>query len=229
MTALLPAIVLFGDVVESRGDAGASAFLRSLREELDAAYAAQRLARAGFTQGDEVQLLLAPGADPFGAVVRAALHPAARDLRWAVVSGAVAPGTGPATERSGPAFYAARDALERARSRREGLVAVTGDAAADTLLAELGPLLPALLGDLTSRQRQVARLVLVEGLRLAEVAERLGVSRATVSVIAARARIRHLGRLASALATIFGDGTARAGAAADALAADAHHRTGSAA
>src|SRR5512139_651815 len=193
MTALLPAIVLFGDVVESRGDAGASAYLRGLRDELDAAYALERLAPAGFTQGDEIQLLLAPSADPIRAVMRGALRVDARQLRWAVVAGPVEPGTGPATERNGPAFRDAREALERARSRREGLVATTGDAMADGLLADLGPLLPALLAELTARQREVARLVLVDGLRLADVAERLGVSRATISVIAARARVRHVG------------------------------------
>src|SRR5512139_4214865 len=139
MTALLPAIVLFGDVVESRGDAGASAYLRGLRDELDAAYALERLAPAGFTQGDEIQLLLAPSADPIRAVMRGALRADARQLRWAVVAGPVEPGTGPATERNGPAFRDAREALERARSRREGLVATTGDAMADGLLADLGP------------------------------------------------------------------------------------------
>lgn len=208
MTALLPALVLFGDVVDSRRDAGASAYLRRLRDELDAAYAGERLAPTGFTQGDEIQLLLAPGADPFRAVLRAALRPDARELRWAVVAGPVEPGTGPATERTGPAFHAAREALERTKSRREGLVAVTGDPGADGLLADIGPLLPALLAELTSRQREVARLVLVDGLRRADVAGRLGVSRATVSVIATRARVRHLGRLAAALATVFRDGAA---------------------
>lgn len=212
MTAILLATVLFGDVVDSRRDPGASAFLRGLRDELDTAYAGRQLAAPGFTQGDEIQLLLAPGTNPFEAVVRAALHPEARDLRWAVVAGGVEPGTGPATERSGPAFHAARDLLERAKVRREGLLAATGDTAADALLAELGPLLPALLADLTVRQREVGRLLLVDELRRADAAERLRVSRATVSVIADRGRIRHVGRLAAALATIFGDGVARAAA-----------------
>lgn len=228
MTAQLPALVVFGDVVDSRRVAGSSAFLRGLRDELDLAYAGQRLAPAGFTQGDEIQLLLAPGADPFRAVVRAALQPDAWELRWAVVAGSVEPGTGPATERNGPAFHTARGALEQARTRREGLVAVTGDPAADGLLAQVGPLLPALLADLTSRQREVARLVLVDGLRRADAAERLGVSRATVSVIASRARVRHVGRLAAALATIFADGTARAGTGVTSGRAE-RPRTGSAA
>ncbi len=210
MTPLVPATVLFGDVVDSQADPGASAFLRALRDELEASYGTRRLAPAGFTQGDELQLLLAPGADPFTAVLRAALHPDARELRWAVVAGDVLAGTGPATERAGPAFVAARELLERAKTRREGLLAVTGDALADALLLDLGPVLAALLAELTDRQREVARLLLIEGLRRAEAAERLGVSRATVSVIATRGRVRHLASLASALARTFAEGVERA-------------------
>jgi DNA-binding CsgD family transcriptional regulator len=226
---MIPATVLFGDVVDSRRDPGASTFLRSLREELDASHTHERLAPAGFTQGDEIQLLLVPGADPFRIVLRAALHPDARGLRWAVVAGFVEPGTGPATERTGPAFRAARSLLERARTHREGLVAMTGDSVADELLAELGPLLSALLGELTVRQREVGRLLIVDGLRQAEAAERLGVSRATVSVIADRGRIRHLQGLAAGLATIFRDGVTRADAIIGDAPDEAQHGVGSAA
>lgn len=207
------AIVLFGDVVDSRRDAGSAGFLRSLGEELDDAYGAHALASTGFTQGDEIQLLLGTEADPFMAVLRASLRHDTRELRWAAVAGTIERGSGPATERSGAAFRAARDLLARAKSRREGMLAVTGDPAADTLLASLAPLLPALLADLTTRQREVARLLLVDGLRRSEAAERLRVSRATVSVIADRARVRHLERLASSLAAIFADGMRRAAAA----------------
>jgi DNA-binding XRE family transcriptional regulator len=213
VTDLLSATVLFGDVVDSRRDPGASRYLRQLRDDLDAALAGERLADTGFTQGDEIQMLLAPGADPFRAVVRAGLHPEARRMRWACVAGVVEPGSGPATERNGPAFHAARELLEVAKARRDGVVAVTGDAAADALLADLGPVLGVLLADLTARQREVGRLLLVDGLRRSDAADRLGVSRATISVIADRGRIRHVGRLANALATIFCDGVARVAAA----------------
>jgi predicted DNA-binding protein (UPF0251 family) len=115
-------------------------------------------------------------------------------------------------------------------------VVVTGDPAADALLGDLGPLLPALLADLTTRQREVGHLILVDDLRRADAADRLGVSRATVSVIADRGRIRHIGRLAAALAAIFRDGVARAAAAAGQGPVAGHgpvdgepHRTGSAA
>jgi RNA polymerase sigma factor (sigma-70 family) len=215
MTPLVPATVVFGDVVGSRDDPGTPEFLRALRDDLETAYGKGRLAPAGFTQGDELQLLLAPGSDPFQAVLRAALRADARGIRWAIVAGDVLAGTGPATERTGPAFLAARELLERTKIRRLGLLATTGDPAADALLDELGPVLAALLDELTDRQREVARLILIENLRRAEAAERLGVSRATVSVIAARARVRHLGSLASALARTFRDGVERASDAAD--------------
>jgi DNA-directed RNA polymerase specialized sigma24 family protein len=82
----------------------------------------------------------------------------------------------------------------------------SGDAPADELLDRLAPLLAALLGDLTKRQRVIGRLILVEGLRGSEAAERLHISRATISVAANRAHLRSIGRLADALRTIFTSG-----------------------
>ena len=109
---------------------------------------------SGFTQGDELQGLLAPGADPFTAVLRAALHPDARELRWAFVAGDVEPGPGPPPSGPGRRFFVARESIGRARAHRDGLVAVTGDPEADARLADLGPLLAALLAD---RRRASAR------------------------------------------------------------------------
>ena len=196
---------------DSRRDPGSSAWLRALRVDLEDAYPrGERLASFGFTQGDEIQGLLAPAADPFRAVLRAALHPDARELRWAIVAGTVEQGSGPATERTGPAFHAARDMLAHAKTGRSGLVAVTGDPESDALLGDLGPLLPALLAELTPRQREIGRLILIDELRRADAAERLHVSRATVSVIADRGRIRHLQGLARAMAALFAQGVERA-------------------
>ena len=197
----------FGDVVRSREDLQAStAWLRTLTSELEAAYAPDhRLAPIAFTQGDELQALLALDADPLLAVLRAALHPHGAEMRWAIVAGPIEPGRGPTTERTGTAFLAARALIERARARRDGLAIETGDARTDALLAELAPLFGTLLGDLTSRQREIARLMLVEGLRQADVAERLGVSRATISVMADRARMRHLDGLATVIRRVIQD------------------------
>jgi DNA-binding CsgD family transcriptional regulator len=222
-------IVLFGDVVRSRRDSpGSTAWLRTLVAELEAAIpAADRLAGFEFTQGDELQGLLAPGVDPFPAILRAGLHPDRRAMRWVVVAGPVDPGRGPATQRTGPAFLRARERLVDAAAQRLGLVAVSGDPRADDLLADTAPLLAALLGDLTDRQRVVARLILVEGLRRSEAAARLAVSRATVSVAADRAHVREIGRLTRALGRVFAEGVERAaeaggGAAAAVSVAAAH-------
>jgi len=203
------ALVLFGDVIRSRRDSpGATTWLRALASDLEAAYpAADRLARFEFTQGDELQGLLAVAADPLTAVFRAALHPEAVTMRWVVVAGSVDPGHGPATQRSGPAFIAARERLAVAAARRERLAVVSGDPATDTLLDGLAPLLGDLLADLTDRQREIAWPILVEGLRRSEAAERLGVSRATISVAADRAHLRGLGELARVVRTLLARAT----------------------
>jgi len=194
------AIVVFGDVIHSRTDpAGSSAWLRALCADLQAAAGPGTLAAFGFTQGDELQGLLAPTADPVGIVLRAALAGDARPMRWAVVAGTVEAGSGPATQRSGPAFVAARAALEETRRRRTSLRIVTGAPAVDELLDDLAPVLGAALEQLSPTQRRVAGLILVDGLRRSEVADRLGVSRATVSVAANRGGVPSLERLARAI------------------------------
>src|SRR5437899_6545632 len=114
-------------------------------------------------------------------------------MRWAIAGGPVEQGSGPATQRTGDAFLRARAAITRARERRDGLVVVSGDPDVDGLLDDLAPVLSEMLGGLTERQRTVGRLMLVSSLRQAEVAERLGISRASVSVTAARARVRSIG------------------------------------
>jgi DNA-binding CsgD family transcriptional regulator len=197
-------IVIFGDVIRSRRDAqAATGWLRTLAADLNEAIAgAERLAPFEFTQGDELQGLLAPGANPLTAILRGTLHPDARPMRWVVVAGEVDPGRGPATQRSGPAFIAARERLAQANNRRERVAIVSGDAPTDELLDGLGPLLGELLADLTDRQREIAWLLLVDGLRRSDAAERLGVSRATVSVAADRAHLRSIGELARVLQTL---------------------------
>jgi DNA-binding CsgD family transcriptional regulator len=197
------AVVLFGDVVRSRRDSvAATAWLRTLTAVLAEAYSASDvLAPFEFTQGDELQGLLVATADPTQAILRAALHPDRVPMRWVVVAGEVDPGRGPATQRSGPAFIAARERLAVAATRREMLAAVSGDPATDALLDVLAPLLGELLADLTKRQREIAWPILVEGVRRSEAAERLHVSRATISVAADRAHLRSIGDLARVVRT----------------------------
>lgn len=196
--------VIFGDVIRSRRDpAGSSEWLRSLCDELQAAAGDTTLARFGFTQGDELQGLLRPDTDPLALVLRAALS-SVRKMRWSIALGSIDPGQGPATERTGAAFIAARVALDENRRQRTSLRIVTGDADVDVLLDDLAPVLGRALADLSPAQRRVARLILVDGLRRAEVAERLGVSRATVSVTADRGEVPSLERLARVIRTLVG-------------------------
>jgi DNA-binding CsgD family transcriptional regulator len=205
-------IVIFGDVVRSRRDApGSTAWLRALAAELETAVPPeQRLAEFEFTQGDELQGLLAPDADPFVAVLRAGLHPDRLPMRWVVVAGEVDPGTGPATQRTGPAFLRARERMVEASAQRVGLLVESGDRPTDELFDDIAPILAEQLADLTTRQRVVARLLLVDGLRRSEAAVRLEVSRATVSVAADRAHVRSIGRLAGALGRLLAGGAERA-------------------
>jgi hypothetical protein len=203
----LQAIVVFGDVVGSRAaPAAASAWLRQLRGELDGLYGDARLAPFAFTQGDELQGLLAMSADPLRAVLHASLHPEARAMRWAVVTGRVEDGEGAATERSGAAFVRARQLIAVARTQRDGLLMETADGPTDALLADVAPVLADLLSALSTRQRLVARMTLLDGLRQVEIAARLEVSRATVSVTASRAGTRSIARLAAATRAIWAAG-----------------------
>jgi hypothetical protein len=206
MTGAQRGIVIFGDVIRSRTDAPASTdWLRTLTAQLDRAYPrGERLAPFAFTQGDELQGLLAPAADPFIAVLHGALHPDTKPMRWAIVAGEVDPGRGPATERTGEAFLAARALLDTARTRRDRVLVSVGSEPADALLDDLAPILGDLLDELTDRQRELARLMLLEGRRRSEAADAIKVSRATVSVMAERARIRRISGLAAALRRLVG-------------------------
>jgi hypothetical protein len=208
-------VVLFGDVVGSRDQPqAATAWLESLCVELAASYQDSALAPFEFTQGDEIQGLLRHDADPFRAVLAATLRRhqgpgAVPHMRWVLAAGPVDPGRGPATRRSGRAFLTARELLEQARADHDGLLCRTGDPAADELLAGTAPVLAAIIAGMTDRQREIAELGLLKGLRQADIAERLGVARPTVSIAAARGDVRNLGRLAEAVRTIWSSGVAR--------------------
>jgi DNA-binding CsgD family transcriptional regulator len=202
-------IVLFGDIVASRTMPRAGEWLRSLRDELDEVHGRERIAPFEFTQGDELQGLLVPSADPLEAVVRASLRSDRLPMRWVVVGGAVEEGTGPATQRSGPAFLEARELVTTARRRRDSLAMRTGDPETDELLDGVGPVLGRLLDELTDRQREVARLLLVERLTQSAAASRLGVRPPTVSVAAERARVREIAGLRAAALKLFRIGLER--------------------
>jgi DNA-binding CsgD family transcriptional regulator len=201
------AIVLFGDVADSRADsARAAAWLRTLSRELDRLYGTSRLAPFGFTQGDEIQGLLPTTADAIRAVLHAALHPRAMAMRWVIVAGRVEAGSGPATQRTGRAFLDAREHMAVAKRRRLGLVVRAGHAPTDELLDDVAPALASMLADLTVRQRAIARLVILDGLRQSDVAERLSVSRPTVSVAVERSHVREIAGLADAVRALLRQG-----------------------
>jgi len=204
----LRSLVLIGEVIGAEKDrVGSAAWLRELVAELDAAYGDRRLAPFGFLQGDEVQGQLAADSDPLLAVLHAALGPASRPIRWVCVSGCVDPGEGPATERTGQAYAAVHEAMKVARTRHDRIVLTTGRDDVDELLADLTPALADLLDGLTARQRAVARLAMIDGLRQSEVAGRLGVRRATISVSFARARIQSLTGLVAAIRRLYATGS----------------------
>jgi hypothetical protein len=203
-------IVLIGDVVGSKRDlAAASAWSRRLSAELTSLAPAEQLAAFDFAQGDEVQGLLRPDADPFAYLLQAFLHEAAPPMRWVVVAGAVEAGEGSAIQRTGAAFVAARVAVAEAKHRNDSLLVCTGDPAADVLLDDLAPVFAASLESMTARQQTIARLMLLEGCRQSDVAARLGVSRATVSVAYGRGRVRDAGRLLRVARRIFAEGLSR--------------------
>jgi hypothetical protein len=210
------ALVLFGDVVASSKDRiEATNWLRGLVDTLDTAYGDRRLAPFGFTQGDELQGLLAVDADPFLAVLHAALGPS-RPIRWVCIWGQVdAPLEGPATQQTGDAFLAARKAIGEARAGHERLIVRTGESAADELLAGMAPALVDLLDGLTDRQRAVARMALLDGLRQSEVAGKLHVARATTSVAFRRAKVQSIGRLVDAMRVVCARGASGREEAAD--------------
>jgi DNA-directed RNA polymerase specialized sigma24 family protein len=208
-------IVLFGDIVRSRDEPqAATAWLEQLCIRLDQSYAGETLASFEFTQGDEIQGLLAVSADPFRAVLDAALREhrgknRVPSMRWVVVAGRVDTGRGPATRRTGEAFVLARETLEIATRREDGLLCRTSDPESDALLDGTAPVLAAIIDNMTDRQRVVARLALVEGLRQADIAQRLKVARPTVSVSYSRGDVRNLERLVGAIRTIWSLGLER--------------------
>jgi DNA-binding CsgD family transcriptional regulator len=212
------ATVMMGDVVDSRADApDAAEYLDNLRrrwnEEVDG-----RMADFSFTQGDELQGLLAPTEDPFRLILDAGLTPrsgpsAYPRLRWSVVHGLVDIGLGSATRRTGSAFVRARSALQGARDTGDLLSVVTGSVTWDTLLQSIAPVWLDLIEAMTDRQRFISRLSMLDGYRQSEIADLIGVSRPTVSVALQRAGTRDVERLLLALRVCWEHGQAEGGTA----------------
>ena len=198
------ALILLGEVAGSHHDgSGSTPWLRSLASELDEAYGPERLAPFEVSEGGVLAGRLTWTADPLVAVLHGALGSGSPPLRWICVRSCPDTLDGAAGDAGLPGSAAAFEALKVARVGHEQLVLRTGRADIDRLLADMTPALVGMLGDLTARQRDVARMALLEGLRQSEVAQRLGVRRATVSVSFARARIQSLAALVSAIRRVF--------------------------
>lgn len=180
-----PPSLLLGDLVPDRAR-GRDTAARDTDLEAVAARLSEELAGATVACHDgRLVATPVPGSDPVDLALAALLVEDLPRLAWTIVEDV-------------PLAVAVR---LRPRSR-ERLAVRTGEPGADRLLDALAPLLGDLVGDLTARQRSVARLLVVEGLRQADAAERLGVSRATVSVMVARGRIAAIASLAGAVKAI---------------------------
>ena len=81
-TRVATAVVVFGDVIDSRREpVASSAWLRELSDVLEGAYApSERVAPFGFTQGDAIALCMVnePGLNDVGREVRKRSHDAPR-------------------------------------------------------------------------------------------------------------------------------------------------------
>jgi DNA-binding CsgD family transcriptional regulator len=196
------AIVVVGTDIEGLdGQPVAATRLASLRSGLDAAFPSGLLAPFGLEAGRIVGLL-APGTDPLRPVLVGSVGDGAARVRWGIAQGPLASVRGGIARRARALASGADEAIDLGRARRDRLVVRTGVEGADRLLDGIAPLLVELLDDLTERQRTVARLILLDGLRQSDVADALGVSRATVSVMVGRGRIRSVERLAGAIRAV---------------------------
>ena len=169
--------MIFGDVVRSRRDAsgvdGLAAHARGgARDDLSPA---DRLADFEFTQGDELQGLLAISASiPFRRGLRAGLHPDRRPMRWVVGGRRGRPGPR-SGDRSGPARRSCRPA-SCWRRRRPGATASSvdsGDPPTDAApRRHRAAARRAARRPDRSASGSIARLLLVDGLRRSEAAAR---------------------------------------------------------
>ena len=190
--------MIFGDVVRSRRDATGCDGL--------AADAGGGPRRRRIPPADRLRRSSSPRATSSRACWRRAIDPTRGDPAGGAPSRAPADALGRRggrrRPRQRPGHAAERRGVHRARAsgwprqRPAGTARVVSGDPADRRAARRRSRRSSaeLLDDLTDRQRVIARLILVEGLRRSEAAERLGVSRATVSVAADRAHVRSIGR-----------------------------------
>ncbi len=171
---------LAGESVVPTGDPGVTARLRDL-------LAGEGLA-SRTVPGGRVIALVPRGSDPVRPVLSALLGERPLRARWGI---GVAP-------TDAAARTLALAALDAARSGRRLLAVRTWSngepqAIPGADLDDRAAVLEALLAGATPRQGEIARRLLLDGRRQAEVAAELGVSRATISVAVARGRVAAIG------------------------------------
>lgn len=178
------------------------------RQRLDSEYGPHLLAPVGRSGGDELQLLLADAAPTLELVLDLT-----REQRWSVGLGvgAVRTPVPPAVvEATGPAFYAARDAVTAAKHRPQRFVLAVDAAAPESLRARADDVAALVTMLLVLRERrsdagwELYDLVR-EGLPQNRAAERLGISPAAVSARAKAASLRAELDAAPALARLLED------------------------
>jgi DNA-binding CsgD family transcriptional regulator len=141
---------------------------------------------------------------PFRLMLEVGLQPGVPALRWAVAAAArtTTIEQDAADDRHLALPRRALELLDAGPNRRSPIVVSGLGERPDRLLADLAPGFAALVVGLTARQREVGRLLLVEGLRRSEVAAALGISRPTVSVMVDRARLLEIERFARGLDSV---------------------------
>ena len=182
--------VITADQVDSRTTPD---IVGAMQQRLDSAHRPQLHAPVGRAGGDELQLLLADAAATLDIVLELT-----REGRWSVGVG-VGPVRTPlptaVVEATGPAFYAAREAVTAAKGRPQRFaLAVDEDASDDvrTRAADAESLVTLLLVLRERRSDPGWELydLLRDGMPQKSAAERLGISPAAVSARAKAASLR---------------------------------------
>lgn len=185
-----PCIAVIGDVVESRRiehRAEAQKRLQDLLSFLNGAFSNSLLAPFSLSRGDEIQALVLRGAIVPDVLWEVMIRFPHSPIRFGFGLGELSTPLSPLPmETDGPAWWAARKAVENAAATRRHGGVWQGFGNADRVLTALGTLLAHMRGRLTLRQRGVLEQ-LRSGADMVQVAERLGISKQAVSGIVAAA------------------------------------------
>ena len=158
-----PAIAVIADLVGGAAQAATGGpWLDELGEVLNEHFTARGTLIADFarTRGTALEGLISLASDPFDAYLFGSLGYRAGNVvmptRWAIVAGAVRPGSGPADRRDGMAIRQAQDLSPALRTRGDyALVLRSGAPQPDANLERLTPWITEGIADLTDNQRSL--------------------------------------------------------------------------